>query len=544
MIGSWKQVLDQNFARWVGICLLLGTCLRLQGLDWDGWQQFHPDERNIVYAALSLTASNWHVPDFLAYNGLSLYTPLAIAHLISASPDVADVTWAARLLSALLSSLSVGFGCLIAIRIGDRLAGQIAILLLATSAPLIQWAHFGTTESSMILFVLILWWLSLRVMSGEETLLRAAIYSGIAIGVACGFKTTALAFALIPGMTLIVLVRQFGWKLVFPCMTGILIAGAIFLATTPALLFKTEQYLSVMAFERGVVSGQTDVFWTWQFSDAVDVLYEFRSLWQVLDGGMLLLAVVGVFLLSKQKFRQTIPMLAFVIIYLLIVSQWHAKFIRYLAPVLPVLLIYAAVAVARLITGWSSSARVLSAFSLLLTVATGLMMALSFQAEDPRINAHRYLKAHMNEGDAILREPVDVGAPLFGSPNVAVLPLIEASSPEKVSDISSLVANADWLVMNSRRHWSVLPKLTERFRYMCGYYSALEHGEFGLQEVARFSRNQILRGLTYPGLGAEETRIVFDRPEVIVFKRRSAILAQAIEDRITTRSDSCGVPTF
>src|SRR5690606_35936125 len=63
--------------------VLAGAALRFQGLDWDAGQLLHPDERNIATAAARLAWPDRLVPDFHAYNGLSLYLPRLLAELIA-----------------------------------------------------------------------------------------------------------------------------------------------------------------------------------------------------------------------------------------------------------------------------------------------------------------------------------------------------------------------------------------------------------------------------------------------------------------------------
>ena len=166
-------------------------------------------------------------------------------------------------------------------------------------------------------------------------------------------------------------------------------------------------------------------------------------------------------------------------------------------------------------------------------------MALSFQADDPRIAATRFLQREMAAVDIVLREPADVGAPLFGGHKVSELPLLDEASSAKLDEMASSLAKADWLVINSRRHWAVLPKLPDRFPLACQYYASLQDGGLGFREVARFTRKQFLRGLLYPGLNSEETRVVFDRPEVIVYRRVVDVSRDVIADRISDRTAPC-----
>lgn len=514
----------------------VGFALRILGIGWDDWLQFHPDERNLVEASRALGFPDRLLPDFHAYNGLALYLPrLLVWSMPWASPDSATLTMAARLISALFGTALISFGGLIAARLGGTLAGLGAAALLAFSAPLIQWAHFGTTESAMALAVLALWWLALKLLDNKMSPMRAALWCGLVLGLALGLKTTAALFALIPLAALALAWPVQGRRLLWSLLAGAALSAAIFLTTTPSVLLNTHAYLDVMAFERGVVNGSLDVFWTWQFTGARDGAFELASLRHMLGSVMLVLAAFGLVLGLARNPAALAPAGLFAVVYCLIVFGLHAKFVRYLAPVVPLLLIFAALALPVLARLGSRFVAACVASLLLLAAVQGASMAASFLTLDPRIAASRFLQDHIAPGETIAREPSDVGAPLFNWERLDDLAVMEPTGPDKLGALSEQVARADWLVLNSRRHWAVLPRQRDRFPQMCGFYAALAAGDFGLQETARFGRWQPLRGLFYPGLDAEETLVVFDRPEVIVFRRShridAAAAARAIEDR-------------
>ena len=98
--------IEAHHARLIWLAVLAGAVLRFQGLGWDGWHQFHPDERNLADAARALSFPDALLPGFHAYNGLALYLPRALAWAVfGPAPDMAVVTWAARFLSAGFGSL-------------------------------------------------------------------------------------------------------------------------------------------------------------------------------------------------------------------------------------------------------------------------------------------------------------------------------------------------------------------------------------------------------------------------------------------------------
>ena len=538
----------QRIVTWI---IVLGAVLRIQGLGWDGWLNFHPDERNLVSAARALVFPGGMIPNFHAYNGLALMLPKALAFAVcGAGPSLECITWAARLISALCAAASVLVGVRIAIRLGGEAAALPAALLLALSAPLIQWAHFGTTESALILTVLVLWLSAIRFADGQDSVWRAALIWGVTLGLGLGMKTTAGLFALIPVVAVALNWRSLDRRAVPAALLCAVLALSLFVLTTPALIYARADYFGVMRFESDVVSGRADVFWTWQFTHARNFIYEASQLWRLLDGSGLMLALLGIVLgLAARQWRRSVPALLLAVLYLGVIALWHAKFTRYLAPVVPILLILAALAAARLIV-WGEKLRfpatikTLAIVALALPALTGLVTAISYRSVDPRIQAADLLNSRVRSGETVLVEPREVGIMGFDGADLEVLPLTDPPGEAKLEQITELLADGDWLLLYSRRNWAVLPGLTERFPEMCGYYNALAHGDLGYIVVARFDRVAPFGGLLEPDLGSEETRVVFDRPVVYLLRNVDEMTSGEIWTQIELAPQDCAPETL
>lgn len=524
---------------WV-LPLALLVLLRLQGLMWDEGRLYHPDEFNLVFAAGKLVFPGGMVPDFHAYNGLALALPKGLAVVLCGpAPGGSCISLAARLISALCAGAALWLAFRIALRLGGASAGGLALGLLGLSAPLIQWAHFGTTESALTLAVLAAWAQGLRYLEGQDGPWRAGLGWALILGLALGEKSSTAVIGIIPLAALLLRPdgRGRGWLLAVP--VSVLLAAGLFLLTTPALIYATQDYLAVMRFEGDVVAGRTDVFWTWQFEGAVAGLYELRQLWSMTGGAGLVLAVLGIAAALRRRDRGAALGLAFLILYLAIIVTWHARFTRYLAPVLPVLLIFAALGGTALWTRLRGTTLRL-AFGLALAPAAlaGLSLAASYRFPDSRIAAAAALEARVQKGDVVLLEPRDIGPSEFAGASVVTLPLMEPSTPDKPGQLAAALAQGDWMVLYSRRHWAVLPHLA-RFPEMCGYYAALTRGDLGYEVALDVPRFAPLGGFLSPGLGAEETRVVFDRPEVFVLRRVNRLPPEEMLARITAPGQDC-----
>ncbi len=522
--------LARNLREWAWFIIVVGTILRFQGLLWDSGQLFNPDERNIGTGAALLAFPGALVPQFNAYNGLSLYLPRLLAEMVSPivgwrGGDPASIVIAGRFLSALFATLTLPVLWFTARRALGSAGGLFLVACAAATPALIQSAHFATTEAVLVLCVSLLLWLSQLHLEGAMPLRRYATWTGIVLGLGFGFKTTALSFAIIPLVT--VAQTRLARGAILPALGAGMLATAITvvlaLLTTPQIWANPGAYFDTMRFEAGVISGTQDVFWTYQFTGAVSGLYELQQLPWLLGPALPFAALAGLVLLpvGLWKRRPEAIALAAGTAFLLVQGgftySWFAKFVRYQDLLIPGLLMLAAYAIVQV--RHDVRRRILACVIAIVTGIAGLMQAAIYQAPDPRIAAWDWLEPQLQPGQTMVLEPVDVGASYWRSskaPVTRVLPLIEPSGPQKLGAIAETLAAGDWMIIASRRHHAVLPRLTARFPEMCGYYDALWSGRLGYAVVGRFLRRPVLDWAFTPEQGAEETFTVFDSPEVIV----------------------------
>lgn len=538
---------ERQYRHHLLMLIAVGAALRLSGLGWDGGRLFQPDEGNLVRAALGLGPGGRFIPEFHAYNDLALWLPRLLSLPFCAPGDAPCLSGVSRLVSALFSTAAIApaaaLARLLAGRTAPRQAGLAAAAFVAFLAPLVQWAHFGTTESALILVLLLLWLVAARWLDGDLGTRAMALRSGALVGIGFGFKTSALVMALIPLTALLLAGRPFRRHLRSAAI-GAALAVLLALAAAPSLVLAPEGWLATMRFEHDVVSGALPVFWTRQFESARNGWYELGQLSSALAGVGLLLAGAGMALVPRDRRRLALPALVFALAYAAIVFGWQAKFIRYLAPFIPLAAVFAGLAVGRLSRGeFGQTARVLALSSLGLIALSGLDQAAIYLREDPRLAAERLLLKRARADEIIAIEPRDMAQ--AGGLATIELPLMqEHLTPDR---LAAPLAQASWLVLASRRNWSVLPQgSTASSPLLCRYYAALASGELGYVPVARFDRAGPFGHLFAPSLAAEETRRVFDRPEVIVLWKRAALAPAAMAALLAEPSDpaTCTKPAL
>jgi len=530
---------DARYGRALLGLVLLAALLRLIGLNWDAGRGLHPDEGNLVRAALTLGVDGRLLPDFHAYNDLALWLPRLVSLPFCEGQDTPCLTLVARVLSALASLAMVPLGAGIARRIAGNEAGLAAALALATSGALVQWAHFGTTESVIALLVVLLWALAVRYLAGAMGERDLVLWSALALGIGFGFKTTAIVLSVIPVTALALAGRPDAARLRhLALMAALALFQAAFLA--PSVMFATADWLGVMRFENDVVTGALPVFWTAQFHGATDGLFELRQMWSLTTGAGLLLALVA--LADRGGWRLVAPGLAFVLVYAALTFGWHAKFVRYLSPILPVVLILAGVGLARLLALPSRAARAAGLAGLGLMVLAGLDHASSYLRPDPRLAMEARLLALSDPDHAVAIEPYDL--PQTGGRQQVLLPLADpAATPQAMAEA---LAQSQWILLASRRNWSVLPRQPGAAPVICALYAGLSDGALGFFPVARTDRLGLFGRLFAPGLSAEETREVFDRPEVFLFHNIERLSVSDLADRLSAPREAaaCAAPAL
>lgn len=513
------------------VLILVALFLRLQGLNWDEGRALHPDEGNLVRAALALGWPDRLIPDFHAYNDLALWLPRLMAAPFCEVTTDHCLRMTARVISALFSTAAVWAMAGIALRLAGRGALLATAVAAGLSTPLIQWGHFGTTESALVFLVAALWLQALRWMRGEVTTARMGAVTALLLGLGFGLKTTAAAMAVIPLTALILQGRPDMLRLKVLAW-AVPLAVILALASTPSLIFATEDWLATMRFENGVVQGTVPAFWTRQFEGGSGPLFQLRQLWGATDGAGLLLAFAGLLLMPPAVRRLALPGLVFALVYAALTFGWHGAFFRYLAPILPVVLVLAGVGAARMVQHVGSHfAAALALAGLAVMALTGLDLAASYQARDPRLVAEARLVELAREGDIVAIEPYDT--PLVGGLQTVILPLDGADAMA----IAGPLAGADWLLVASRRNWGVLPGVPGQAPLACSYYAALSRGELGFRLVATFRRASPFGPLTEPGIKGEETRVVFDRPTLILLRNEMRLDAATIAARIAAPPD-------
>jgi hypothetical protein len=268
--------------------------------------------------------------------------------------------------------------------------------------------------------------------------------------------------------------------------------------------------------------------------------------------------------LVRPSFRGQLVVLAWTIPFFISTGGLDVKFMRYLQPLVPFLMIYGAAMLFGL--RWK---RVRYAAVVLVLIFTGwyaLAFVNMYQEEHPWITASRWFYDNINPGQTVVNEVWDDPLPdallidnrvrrrsQYISGDVNWLSGTELGDSEaKLLENLTILATADYVVIASNRNYGVIPRLEERYPLSSQYYPLLFDGTLGFEVVYTGSRYPSLFDFHFkpdtfswpslqppepvadylesiPGINGgrtDESFTVYDQPLVIVFRNEGRLTVE------------------
>ncbi len=613
------------------LILLLALALRFYGIDWDQGGLFHPDERAVLFrvndmqwpalselgALLNAEESPLN-PQWFPYGSLPIYAGMAAESLLSpfVSLDFRDLRFLGRTLSALSDVGTVLMVFLLGCRLYGRRAGLLASLLAAMAVIHVQLSHFYTVDTFLTFFIAAaMYFMARRTLDGG---LRNSLLAGVFIGLALASKISVapllLALALAHAIHVFSssregialarptrpVLRAATHHLLLSCAAALLV---FFLATPYAFLdwsrpepcpvpysalsfLDRNYYACDVGGEFAMARGTSGRPYTQQYEDTTPYWYHVRQL--ALFGLGLPLGVAAwvsigftVAFAATHRRKADLLLLAWVLPYFLLTGFVQVKFLRYMLPLTPFLLIMASQMLVWA-HDWAQTHSRERAIAVrwgigLLVASTGFY-ALSYAATYAQPHsAHRaseWLNENAPKGSVILMEHWEESLPNMhgyvigcrGVPDDArsCMTTYDADAvrysgrTDKIERTAQQLAGADYVAFFSNRLYGSIPRLPDKYPMSGDYYRMLFGGELGyrlahheatypqLLSVAFVDDTFSRPGLPAPAeLGpyrpaplaismgyADESFSVYDRPKVLVFENRERLAADEILRRI------------
>ncbi|MDH7476168.1 MAG: hypothetical protein QHH09_01715 [Microgenomates group bacterium] len=574
------------------ISLLFFT--RLINLSWSLPYPMHPDERNMATAIQNLNCFNQKIeidqanksfidclnPHFFAYGQWPLYFGYGLIILyqwlkgiLGEMINYEQAVLSLRLISATASIINAWVLVKIINLISKKKSADdlIAFLVIIFSPFFIQFSHFGTTESLLMLFYTLIIYLNLRLIKNQITLVAFIFFSALITGLAMATKISSAIFLLIPFTAFIYLLARpaillkkkitaaekkfFFLEILFAFLKFLLLTIIFFIIFSPYNFIDWPDFLSALKYESDVALGNYVVFYTRQFVDTWPVLFQFEKIFPYALGRLsTILFLLGFFCLSWKNSQINFLRLAF-IFYFIPTAFMFAKWTRFMAPVMPVMIAFNLLFLKKITVGrWFKN------LILIFLVLPGLAYLSIYWHPDVRFTASDWIFKNIPQQARILSETANVvdipiqnplvknnGLPpnyqyvSFNFYDLDVNQSLEAS-------LGNLLNQADYIFVPSRRIFFnhtcfnekliLLPgfnlakrceNLKKSYPKLNDYYQKLFSGELGFVKIAEFTS---FPRLCLPfNLGcfnfndepAEETWTVFDHPVIRIFKKSSHI---------------------
>lgn len=575
------------------IIMAVGAALRLIGLNWDGGQWLHPDERQIYFTTLALAwpsslAEALHPnsplnPHFFAYGSLPIYLlkvcAAMLAPLSSTLGDPGNLHLVGRPLVALFDLGTLYLTYRLACTLwpeqdaGRRQATHhkaiLAAALFGLAALPMQLAHFYTADTLLAFFVMLTLTLAAGVARGQGRPYQAAL--GIALGLALSTKISALPLVLVALLAhTLSASTQMGWAAAgrpavaarwrrwFPpvrrAVVTLALALVTFVTVQPYALIDWPAFVADTLRESQIAWGTLDVPYTRQYAGSVPYLYPIwqSALWGLgLPSGLVGWAGAGAAVVRWLRHGHWTDslLLAWAGPYLAITGALHAHPLRYMLPLMPVLCLVAV----RLVASIRPARLRLIAHGLLVlsTAAYAALLVSVYFSPHPWIQASAWIYTKAPVGSTLAVEEWDTALPLpleiegrarrIAEYDLRTLALYaEPDNAAKWEQLAADLAASDYLLLASRRLYGSIPRLPERYPIATRYYERLLAGELGFEVIQEFGRGPAwLNPRCWPLPGAipallcpDESWAVYDRPRTLILRNTERLPAPELIRRL------------
>lgn len=470
------------------VLLLLLFYTRFVGLDWGLPYPMHPDERNMAVAVQQLNCprfpANYHQitncfnPHFFAYGQFPLYLAygcIQLSHVIFgifAQPTYIEATISLRIISALSSILLV----FILLKIIELITSKnerktfsiqvLALIFLIFQPYAIQFSHFGTTESLLMLLYSIIIYHSLRLSSkgSSKRSIKHVFFLALFSGLALGTKISSLLFLGIPLLIMswgifstigVIIegaqkraekVRPAGiaafehflgsfnydgiYHKIISLFLYLLLTSFFFILSSPHSLLNWNDFLGSMNYESAVGLGTYKAFYTRQFEGTIPIVFQFEKILPyVLGWPQLIMGILGFIFLpwfTKQQTaraghpdRAPVGMRAItesvvlnqynllrfaLLLSFLPTSFFYAKWTRFIAPSFPLFSLFAVL----FLIHFLRKNRVFISLVVFITTLPGITYLSIYLAPDVRFTASEWIYKNIPAQSKILTETANV----------------------------------------------------------------------------------------------------------------------------------------
>lgn len=501
--------------------------------------------------------------------------------------------------------------------LGQRRSDILALLAMAFLSVTvldIQLAHYAAFDVPLTFFITLTLVFAVRLMQTGQ--IRFAALSGLAIGLALASKISAapvvlsvvaaallygfygrsaesgesagrISYRALPGRetdkygeNAVALGRRLIWGSLLNLVIAGLVALVVWFIAMPYAFLDFSSFSSRVIEEGGMSRGVDSFPYTRQYVGTIPVLYQISQLVQwaaSIPLGILMLLGLGYSLwqMAYVRLKGEIILFAFFLPYSLITFSAEAKFNRYMLPVMPLLVIFAARLVVELAThapafvGRFNMRKWVAAGAGGLALVWALGWAISFSqiynVEHPMNQATRWMFANIPSGKSISHEiwdeslptpiiPQGIGSKGWCDPETLTatgncvhvdFDIYGDQSPQtKAEYFVEQVRKTDYILLASNRLYATMPKLPWRYPVQIRFYELLFAGKLGYEQVGTFTAypKLPLLNLEIKDDSADESFTVYDHPKVMIFKKTQQLTDEELRGLFAASTRATWIP--
>ena len=614
------------------VILVVALGLRLNGVNWDQGFAFHPDERDIymrsgcMYELLTDAPGAQDCgylrgepdaqpglpgigtlldkdrsplnPHWFPLGSVLIYLMVFFRSIAELFTDMnsLDMRYIGRPLSALADVGTVAMVFVLGRKLYGNGVGLLAAGFTALSVIHIQNSHFFRPETFSVLFTLASFWAMWRMVERKQ--LRDSAILGLMLGLAIAPKVSILP--ILAPMFLVYWYRVLDevdgeWSQITPelvqrifghaALAGAVAAGVFFISAPYAVL-DVGAFIGDLGAQTRMASNAGLWPFTIQYIDTPAFIYQIQqsSVWGLgIPLGIVAWGSIpftaGVAALSKTARRSDLFVLAWVVPGFLFLESFEVHFLRYVFPLMPILIIMGSRMLLWMVTAYQPStadiiSRQVGSARFLPGIAVGVIVvvmgatafyALAFQkvyAEDhPAVTASEWINENIPRGTAIVSDNHwDEYVPNLYPYDVWQFPVYDADTLEKMSTLAEKLASSEYVVFYSSRPYASAARDHDRFPLSNAYYQGLFNGSLGYELDQEFTNYPEFLGVSFRddaigragleqpeplapedsfvisfNLGYADDNVVgYDHPRVLLFKNTAHLSESIIGIRLKT----------
>ncbi|MBI3620172.1 glycosyltransferase family 39 protein [Candidatus Roizmanbacteria bacterium] len=540
--------------------LFLLVITRFLNISWGLPYPFHPDERNMAVAVTELNCKisfgrfnlkDCFNPHFYAYGQFPLYSAFLLGkaaqlvrHEFSSRLNLEEAILALRILSATASILNAFIiykllYCLFLDQEKNSPIGPLVFIPIIFSPFFIQFSHFGTTESILMLSYTAIVYLSIQLVSKEKINHIQIVQLAACIGISLATKISAVGFIPVPVLAVLLIRQSWLTRLGSLVLLG-LYSFLVFSVASPHVFLSYSEFRSAIQYETEVAIGKSVPFYTKQFLLSEPIIFQLTKVFPYVFGWPMFAAVASGFLFLPRQ-RNFFILKFGILFYFLLSAFIYAKWTRFLTPIYPLALVIGIGAILRFFSRLPRRVApvvILTAF--LLVSIPGLAFLSVYAHADVRFTASEKMKDLLPSSVMVLSETANVVDIPFKRPARFIsFNFYELEdSPGRQKELAEDIAEADFIIVPSRRVFANFTcffgnvgyeksrclRLTKDYPHVGRYYQDLFSGRLGFRLIAKFSsfpKLELLGKTVYEmnDEAAEETFTVFDHPVIRVYEK-------------------------